>query len=330
MNILLSGATGFIGMHLLRRLVEDGHDCRCLVRRKEKSLGISFSEKVQVVEGDITKPASLRDIGRNMDVAYHLAGAGHVSSVHDKEALEAVAINVQGTRNFAEACGRDGVRRFIHFSSTAAMGLIKSQKIDETAPCQPATPYQKSKYESESAASEQAERFGMELLVLRPCMVYGPGGKGEFLKFCRLIQRGVFPRLGSGKNLTPIVHVRDVVAGAVNALHLGENGQIYLIASKSSYPMAELFNYICGAMNFVRPYVYVPVWAALSIAFVLERISVFTGKEPVVSRKNIVSTVTGRIFDIGKASMDLAYSPEVDIRSGIKETVAWFKKSGLL
>ena len=166
-----------------------------------------------------------------------------------------------------EACGRDGVKRFIHFSSTAAMGLIKLSVIAETVPCQPKTLYQKSKYESEIAAFETGKKFGMEVIVLRPCMVYGPGGKGEFLKFCRLIKKGIFPRIGLGKNLTPIVHVFDVVQAAVNALDKGRAEELYLIASETSPRLADIFDAITEALKIRRIYFYVPLWVAYCIAF---------------------------------------------------------------
>ncbi len=105
-------------------------------------------------------------------------------------------MNVKGTKALLVACGEAGVGRFIHFSSTAAMGLIKAEKIDESIPCNPQTPYQKSKCQSERVALEVGKQLSIEVIVLRPCMVYGPGGKGEFHKFYRLIRRGVFPRVG--------------------------------------------------------------------------------------------------------------------------------------
>jgi nucleoside-diphosphate-sugar epimerase len=264
-----------------------------------------------------------------MDAAYHLAGAGHVASVSGAAAEAAAMTNVHGTRNFVEACGRDGVGRLIHFSSTAAMGLVRCGKIDEKTPCRPVTPYQKSKLESEYAAGKAALAFDMDLVILRPCMVYGEGGKGEFLKFCRLIQKGLFPRIGLGQNLTPIVHVSDVAAAAVNALTLGKPG-IYLIASDKSYPMKELFQYICEGLGVRRMYFYVPVWAAVCIAFLLERVSGISGREPVVSRSNIISSATGRAFDISKAGRDLAFAPRTDTRLRIKETIDWFREQGLI
>jgi len=325
MNVLVTGATGFIGRRLVGRLVDEGHHCRCLVRQTDGLESIFQKPNVDLFIGDITDPNSLKDIGKEIDVAYHLAGAGHVSSISTKGYEESFNINVRGTRNLVRACGLNSVRRIIHFSSTAAMGLIRRPKIDETSQCRPRTPYQKSKYASEIAVLQEGKKYGMEVIILRPCMVYGPGCKGEFLKFCRLINMGIFPRIGLGKNLTPIVHVNDVVQAAAKSLQKGRPGEVYLIASHESLPLQDVHRFICAGLNVRRPYFYIPVWLAYMTAFFIERVCMITGKEPLVSRMNITSTITGRTFDIQKAMKELSYYPEMALGKSIAHTAGYFK-----
>lgn len=330
MNILLTGATGFIGRHLVENLVNEGHFCRCLVRQVVGLESVFYRTNVSLFVGDITDPNSLKDIGKDIDVAYHLAGAGHVSSVSSKGYEESFNINVNGTRNLMRSCGLNSVRRVIHFSSTAAMGLIRRPKIDETIKCRPRTPYQRSKYASEMAALQESRKCGIEVIILRPCMVYGPGGKGEFLKFCRLVNLGIFPRIGLGKNLTPIVHVNDVVQASVKALQKGKSGEVYIIASHESPPLQDIHRYICAGLDIRRPYFYIPVWLAYLTAFFLERVCLITGNEPLVSRMNITSTITGRTFDIQKAMKDLSYCPEMALETSIAHTARYFKAASVL
>ena len=305
MNILISGATGFIGTYLLKKLLDEGHRCRCLVRRLDNLDPFFHRKNVEVYLGDVTDINSLNKVGKDIDAAYHLAGAGHVAAVSGEGYREAIDINVKGTLNFVKACAIDGVKRLIHFSSTAAMGLTKAPKLDEKTPCHPRTPYQKSKYLGEIAAVETGKKFGMETIVLRPCMVFGPGGRGEFFKFCRLINLGLFPRIGLGENLTPIVYVRDVIHAAVKALYEGRPGEIYVIASRGSLPLKDIHRYICVGLN-------------------------IRGKEPLVSRMNITSTVTGRTFDIRKAMDELFYRPETALDRAIACTAKYFKKESML
>ncbi|MFP4085198.1 MAG: NAD-dependent epimerase/dehydratase family protein [Desulfobacteraceae bacterium] len=330
MNILISGGTGFIGSHLLSRFLGEGNRCRCLVRRTKNLPAVFNNDNVELFKGDVDDVNSLENIGEKIDVAYHLAGAGHVAAVSRKHSKTAFDVNVKGTRNFIETCALTGVKRIIHFSSTAAMGLIRAPKIDETMPCRPTTPYQMSKYKGEQIAIEAGNKLGIEVVVLRPCMVYGPGGKGEFFKFCRLIKNGIFPRIGMGKNLTPIVYVEDVVQAAVNALYKGKRGQVFLIASARSHPMVEIHKLICEALDVRRFYPYVPVWLAYLVAFFMEQIAIRTGKPPTVSRMNIISVATGRVFDIRRAMQSLSYKPNMGLRLGITETVSYFRTNHLL
>ena len=330
MNILITGATGFIGRYLLQQLIEEGHFCRCLITQTGNLDNLFQHSNIEIFQGDITKPETLRGIAKNINVVYHLAAAGHVASVSEEELKAFINLNVYGTKNIVKACGKNGIERFIHFSSTAAMGLIKRPKIDESVPCRPQTPYQRSKYESELAALELGEKYGIDVIILRPCMVYGTGGKGEFLKFCRLIKKGIFPRIGTGKNFTPIVHVKDVVQAAVSALDANVKTKIFLIASKTSPPLKIIHKYITEAMQIKRPYFYVPLWAAILLAGFFEKIAEITGNTPIVSKKNIISVSTGRIFDISNAKKELNYKPSVPLEEGVRDMVQWCFKNNIL
>lgn len=329
MKVLLTGGTGFIGQHLLRALCAAGHSCRVLAR-PESDLTPLADLTLEVVRGDVTDPPSLRGIADGMDVVYHLAAAGHVSAQSADAYARFRALNVDGTRHLIAACRGSGISRFIHFSSTAAVGTVRRPIIDETTPCQPRTPYQRSKYESEQVvvAAWQEDRF--PAVILRPCMVYGPGGKGEFLKICRLMARGIFPRVGSGANLTPIVHVRDVVQAASKAATRARPGEVYLVASAQSYPAATIRHHVLATLGLRRPYPYVPLWLALAGAHGLETVARWAGRTPPVTRQNIRSTVADRIFDISKAQRELDYQPSVLLEEGIRETVAWFRHEGVL
>ena len=327
MNILVTGGTGFIGRYLLKKFLKDGHYCRCLARNEECIASLPYKEQLETVQGDVTDPDSLKGIGDGIDVVYHLSAVGDVSAVNSKSYSYFHSINVLGAKNVFNACSESGIRRFVHFSSTSAMGLIKTSKIDESMTCKPVTPYQRSKYESELAVLELGEKTETEVIIIRPCMTYGPGSNGEFLKFCRLIKKGLFPRIGLRKNLTPIVHVEDLIQAAANALNADTRNQIFVIASEDSPPLAEIQKHIKQALNIKRPYFYVPVWVALLAAHILEKIAELSGGSPIVSKTNIKSVATGRVFDISKAKKELNYKPNINLAEGIKETVEWYKKN---
>jgi len=326
MKALITGGTGFVGKHLVRELVSQGIDCRLLIRSKSKIEGLKDLDRIEFREADITASDTLEGIAEDIDYVYHLAAEGHVSAISEEAFRRFVEVNVNGTSNLLRECGKNGVKKFVHFSSTAAMGLIKKRgRLDETDRPQPETFYQKSKLESEMVALGLGKELGVPTVVLRPCMIYGVGGLGEFHKICLLMRRGLFPRVGLGRNLTPLVHVQDVVQGAVKAAEKGRPGEVYLLASEKSIDMSEMRSIIMEAWGTRAVYPYVPVWFMLFAAWCFEMLAKVTGTVPAATRRNIASTVWDREFSIEKARRDLQFDPRVSFRDGISETVEWFK-----
>jgi nucleoside-diphosphate-sugar epimerase len=329
MKVLVTGGTGFVGRHLVRALIEKGVLVRMLVRKTSnieefKGLG------VELVHGDITDRDSLQGIARDINVVYNLAAMGHVSAISKAAYQRFFDVNVNGTNNLAEECCNNKVDKFVHFSSTAAMGLIKKPLVDETMPCQPSTPYQKSKCESEKTILTYWKEKGLPAVILRPCMIYGAGGTGEFTKICRLIKKGLFPKVGRGKNLTPIVNVRDVVQAAILAGDKGKLGEMYLITSNKSYELDEIKKLISRYLGIDKRYPYVPYKVAIIGAYSLQIMARLFKFTPMVTSKNIESTVTDRTFSIAKAKNELGYEPKVELEEGIQETIQWYTDNKLL
>ena len=325
MKILITGGTGFVGRYLVRELLSKENFCRLLIRPKSNIEGLPNENRIELWQGDITRQDTLKDIAKDIDYVYHLAAVGHVSAISEEAYKDFIRVNVQGTKNLIMECAGSNIKKFVHFSSTAAMGLIKNKLTNETDVPQPVTPYQKSKLESEKMAFSLGKRYKVPTVVIRPCMIYGINGKGEFLKICRLMSKGLFPKVGLGKNLTPLVHVSDVVQGAIKAAEKGIPGEVYLIASEHSIELSELRNIVMKALGKGAFYPFVPVWAMFFAAWFLEQTARVTGKPPIVTRRNIASTVWDREFSIEKARKDLGYNPQVSFQEGIIETVQWFK-----
>jgi len=327
MKALVTGGTGFIGKYLVKELLSQGMNARLLVRSKSSNLKFDSSKNIELWPGDLTYPETLSGISEGMDYVFHLAAEGHVSALSSSAYQKFFKVNVEGTRNLILECGKhpSKIKKFIHFSSTAAMGLIKKKIVDESDIPQPVTPYQKSKLESERIAMELGKQLGIPVVILRPCMVYGVNGKGEFYRICQWMRKGIFPRVGFGKNLTPLVHVKDVVQAAIQASRKGRPGEIYLITSERSIGLDELRLLVMKAWEKKAPYPYVPVWFMYLLAYGFEMISKMTGNPPIFTRHNIASTVWDREFSIEKAKKDLGYSPRISFEEGISETVNWFK-----
>jgi nucleoside-diphosphate-sugar epimerase len=327
---LVTGGTGFIGSHLVDILVSKGEDVRLLVRKtskidKFKNPGVDF------VYGDITDKDTLKGIAKDVDIVYHLAAMGHVSAISDVAYQNFIAVNVNGTKNLADECSNHPISKFIHFSSTAAMGLIEKPIVDESTPCRPSTPYQKSKYDSEKMILNYWRTRNLPVVIIRPSMVYGPGGESsEFLKICRIINKGIFPQIGKGKNLTPIVYVDDVVRAAIMAAERGIPGETYLITSENSYKLRVIAKLVADQLGVKRVNHRMPVSIAMSGAFIIELFARIFNFTPIVTPQSIKSAITDRVFSIDKAKRELGYKPEVSLEDGIKRTIDWYVKEGIL
>lgn len=326
MNVFVTGATGFIGGHLVKKLLEDEHTVICLVRNEDKMKAIQSKYNVSCIIGNLTKADSLIRIPLDeIDVVIHLAAMGHVSSVSDEAYKSFVSINEHGTQNLINVFKESKrLKKFIHFSSTAAMGYIGEPILDEQSKPNPITPYQKSKFRSEQVVNDAYEKDGFPAIICRPCMVYGPGGYGEFYKFCRLMKKGIFPKVGKGKNLTPIIYVEDVVNAVMLLLQYGKIGETYIVSSESSIKMDDLHNMIIKQIGIRSPYFYVPAWMALLGAKCIEQTCTLMKKEPIVTYQNIKSTITDRTFDIKKI-VNLGYKQNMSFEEGIKNTVNWYQ-----
>ncbi|RJX20471.1 MAG: NAD-dependent epimerase/dehydratase family protein [Desulforudis sp.] len=327
-NVLVTGASGFVGRYLVPELLSAGYAVRVLTRDQGR-LPADWRANPGIVpwEGDICMPATIRGVAEEIDCIIHLAAEGHVSSISEEAFRRFQQVNVDGLRAILEEGIASGVRRFIHFSSTAAMGLIRKlgRVSEEDSPC-PVTPYQKSKLASETLAIGFGKIHGLPLVVLRPCMIYGIGGYGEFYKMSRMMRRGLFPKVGLGRNLTPLVHVKDVVQAALLSIDQGAAGSVYLVASERSLPLEEMRSLVLRGWGRKKaPCLYVPVWFMYALAWCFEQIAKVSGRPPLATRQNIASTVWDREFSIEKARRELGFHPSVQFEEGIPETVRWFR-----
>ncbi|WP_319587468.1 NAD-dependent epimerase/dehydratase family protein [uncultured Desulfobulbus sp.] len=202
---LIAGATGFIGRHLAKLLLDSGQNCRLLTRHHQDIDNFYVA--------DLADPLRLLGACSDIDRVFHCAGHAHAfSSLSDEDTKQHWLVNFEGTRNLAEAAGQAGVRRFVFLSSVKAMAEPVDTCADEDFPGQPITAYGQSKQAAEEAVLEAGARYGMHVVNLRLAMVYGSGGRGNLERMGRLVQKGWFPPLAETSNHRSLVHVDDVVA----------------------------------------------------------------------------------------------------------------------
>ncbi|MFC1862368.1 NAD-dependent epimerase/dehydratase family protein [Thermodesulfobacteriota bacterium] len=326
LRYLITGATGFIGPHLIKKLVSMEHECRCLVRSKSKTELLRELD-VDIVEGDITNAESLEGISDGVDCIFHMATLGHLSNFKVTEATFN-KVNVQGTINVMQEAIKAGVQRVIHCSSVAAMGICSEVPATEESDCRPHHSYGRSKHTAEKEVIRMVSEQGLPAVIVRFSMVYGPGDWRDMLKLTRMTKKGLFPKVGNRPKLTPLIHVDDAIKGLLLAAEKGRVGEVYLIANQESMPFDEIRKILQKALGVKRLPLYVPEWMALSMASFSEKIFPLIGKVSPVSRKNIESTLADRVFSIDKAKRELGFEPGIEPHEGLRETVAWYKQEG--
>jgi nucleoside-diphosphate-sugar epimerase len=327
LNYLITGATGFIGSFLVKRLISEGHACRCLVRSKTAAKDISGLQNVELIEGDITDKNSLKNIAANMDYLFHLATLGHVHNFKvPKSMFEDV--NVTGTRNIIDEAMSAGVKRIVHCSSVAAMGICDDIPANEESECRPHNPYGSSKLHAEEMVKNFFYETGLPAVIIRFSMVYGPGDWRDILRITRFVKRRIIPKIGDRPKLTPLIHVNDAVDGLILTMEKGKQGETYLITNKNSEPFDKILAIIANTLEIKCLTVPVPEWVALSAASAIEKLCNLVGKSPFVARKNIESTLADRVFSIEKAQKELGFNPSVDLERGLRDTVLWYREKG--
>ena len=276
MQYLVTGGTGFIGPYLLKRLVDLGHGCRCLVRPESDTKTVG-THKVEWVKGDITRPETLKGIADGMDGLLHMATLGHMSNFRVTESMF-YSVNVKGTVNIMQEALRAGVGKTVHCSTVAAMGICPDVPAREGSPCNPHHPYGRSKLKAEEEILRMVSNHGLPAVIVRFSMVYGPGDWRDILRLTRLAKKGLFPKVGSRPKLTPLIHVDDAVQGLLLAAEKGRLGQVYHITNRQSEPFDKIIGIIQEALGVRRIPLYVPQWAMLSMASITEKIFTLLGK----------------------------------------------------
>ena len=329
MNVLVTGATGFTGSHLARTLRARGHQVRGLVRPRSRASAAPLTAAgVEVVEGDLTDPASLEKAVAGADVVYHVAALYREAGLPPSAFVE---VNVHGTRHLLDAARACGVRRVVHCSTAGVHGHIEQPPANEDAPLAPGNQYQRTKLQGEQLARE----FGMQpgapqVVIARPVGIYGPGDT-RFLKMFRGIARGRFPMLGPGAVFYHLTYVDDVVEG----LRLcgetpGATGRTYLIAGPRYTTLRDLVATIARVLDVPPPRLRFPVWPVWLAGALCEAICVPLRIEPPLYRRRVDFYRKSRAFDTSRARRELGFAAAVDLEGGVSRTAAWYRERGML
>ena len=325
-NVLVTGATGFTGGYLCRRLVREGYQVKGLAL---PDLDTTDLEKagVRIVKGDLRKKETLTSAVSGVDQIYHIAAVYREQDVPRSMFWD---VNVNGTRNLLEVARDARVRRVVHCSTVGVQGEIENPPGTEETRYNPGDYYQKSKMEGELLALDFFKREGLEGVVIRPVGIYGPGDT-RFLKLFRYIQQGKFRMFGSGNVLYHLTYIDDLVDGILLAGETpGVEGEIFTLAGERYTTLNDLVENIAEVLG-VRPSTRrYPIWPLWTAGALCELVCRPFRIQPPVYRRRVDFFIKDRAFDISKARRLLGYQPKVDLKEGLRRTAAWYKEQGLL
>jgi nucleoside-diphosphate-sugar epimerase len=322
---LVTGATGFVGSHLVDRLIERGDEIRCLVRRSS-DLKYLRDRSIEFAYGGLDAATDWDAALDGVDMIYHVAG-----KTFARRARDYYEVNHKGTEAVVAAAlrHRRQLRRFVLISSLAATGPSNGDLVDEVTPARPVTDYGRSKLMGEEAARAVGEL--LPITIVRPPAVYGPRDYGIY-EFFKMIAGGLFPMIGNYDKRVSLVHVRDLTTGIVLA---GEaevaKGKTYFISSEEAYSMSELASMIAEILGKRPRRIAIPKPLAYSVALGAEAVAAIFRKPPVINRDK-VTDLSQRCWgcSIERAKRELGYRQEVSLEDGIRETIEWYRREGWL
>ena len=304
MRVAVTGATGFIGRHLVAALARRDVDVRPIHRSK------------------LFDVPELTDLVRGADVVVHLAGV--VSAIHDREYA---AVNVDGTRAVAAAAQSAGAR-LVHMSSLAAAGPAPaSAPRGEDDPPRPMTAYGRSKLASEHVVTAVN---GLRWTILRPGVVYGPGDRA-LLPLFRFAGRGVLPLMGRRTAAYTVIHVSDVIRTIEAAIDRDAGRETLFVGHSQPVTAREILEGVREAVGRRAAIVPIPSAIARVAAAMGDAVGAMRGKPlPLNGRRWAEMTAEGFACRVDRLRDRLGIVAQVDLREGLAETAAWYRREGWL
>ncbi len=308
-KILITGGTGFIGKATRRFLAEREIPVRTATRNLRDNSQAGVDEIVKV--GTINSKTDWASALDGIDSVIHLAARAHVLREDSPTPLASFrAVNTDGTLNLARQAAKAGVRRFLYVSSIGVNGSItKRRPFCETDPVNPGSPYAVSKWEAEQGLTELHEKGRIEVTIVRPPLVYGPGAPGNIERLIKLIKKGVPLPVGKVKNQRSLIGVNNLASLLVACIHDSRAaGQTFLAADGQDLSTPELVRLLAQGLNRPARLWNVPV-PALRIG------AIMSGK--IETYNSLCESLQ---IDATKATKLLGWQPSHDVHVGIQKT----------
>ncbi len=328
-TILVTGATGFIGGAVARRLRAEGCAVRALVRRNSDTAALTAAG-IELRQGDITHAGSVRAAAEGADAIIHCAALAS-----DWGPWETFArINTDGARNVFDAALRAGAKRVVHFSTADVFGIYTDGRlIDDSFPLKKSGfPYTDTKVDAEEIAFSYARERGLPVSVLRPAWVYGPGDRTFLPEIDHAMRTRQMVFFGSPRNTMSLAYVDNLADAVMLALTSEEAvGQGYLVCDGAEISWKALTERLADALGLPMPKLTIPFPVAQAVAAASETLARLTKspKRPIMTRYALEFTGRNLRYSNGKISGKLGFEPKVLPAEGMNKTIDWLKSSDL-
>jgi nucleoside-diphosphate-sugar epimerase len=307
-NFLITGANGFIGKVLIKRLSQDGHLVSALVRKK---IEVPYSNETFLIPS-INAKTNWAELLKDRDVVIHLLARVHI--MNDKASdplMEFRKINVDVTIALAKEAARQGIKRFVFLSSVKVNGESTSDHpFSETNLVHPQDAYAISKWEAEEALRQISKETGMEIVIIRSPLVYGPNVKANFLKMMQYVKQGIPLPLGSIQNKRSLIGIDNLVDFITTTIsHPKAANQTFLISDDEDISTTNLLRRIGECME--KPARLIPISPKI-LSFLFK----------IIGRQDFGDRLLGSLeIDITKAKKLLAWSPPLTLNEGLRASV---------
>ncbi len=314
-RILLTGSTGFVGLSLVKQLILMRLQVTAAVTETEDPVSLP-EEVTTVVVPPLSENSNYMSALQDIETVIHLAARVHIMQDSSLDPLEEFRkVNLRGTVCLARQAAAAGVRRFILVSTVKVHGEETCEPYCEDSPIAPKDPYSLSKFEAESALHEIAVETGLEVVIIRPPLVYGPGVKANFLNLMRAVENGIPLPFASVDNKRSLVYVENLAdAIACCATNSAAAGQTYLVSDNYDVSTPELISRMSLALG--RPPRLLPLspWLIRTAGKIL-------GKSQSIER--LIGSLQ---VNSSKINRELGWIPPFTFEQGLEKTALWFKK----